>query len=69
MVNVQELKERFIQRRQYHTENVNDLLDFTKNIYISNEITLKDYSMLIQELEQNGALIPFDHDTSNIKKF
>ncbi|WP_335869675.1 YppF family protein [Bacillus sp. 2205SS5-2] len=66
-MNVQQLKELFNQRRQHDPEELNELLDFAKNIYILNEISLKEYSILIQSLERNGALIPSDYYPSSFR--
>jgi hypothetical protein len=59
-MDVHELKHKFFQRREYETDNVNDLLDFAKNAYISNEISISEYRNLVRELEAQGAEIPTD---------
>lgn len=57
---VHELKEKFSIRKQYQTEDVNELLDFAKKVYISNEITSGEYKKLVRELESQGAHLPAD---------
>lgn len=66
-MNICELKSKFIQSKDYSTDNVNELLDFAKKAYIQNEITIKEYSSVIRELEAHGAMIPdSDNDSSLI---
>lgn len=63
-MNISELKTRFIQSKDYSTDNVNELLDFAKKAYIQNEINIKEYSLLVRDLEAKGAMIP-DSDCDN----
>ncbi|WP_019155979.1 YppF family protein [Robertmurraya massiliosenegalensis] len=55
---VHELKEKFSIHKQYQTEDVNELLDFAKKAYVSNEITSSEYKKLVRELESQGAKMP-----------
>lgn len=55
---INELKSLFIQKRNYHYENVNELMDFAKMTYIHNEISINEYRLLVKELEALGAEIP-----------
>lgn len=57
---VHELKEKFANHKQYSTEDVNELLDFAKKAYVTNEITSSEYKKLVRELESLGAKIPAD---------
>ncbi|MDP4083840.1 MAG: YppF family protein [Bacillota bacterium] len=57
-MNIDELKERFIQNKEYTPENINELMDFAKKAYIHNEINIKEYSLLVRELEAQGAVVP-----------
>ncbi|WP_042355304.1 YppF family protein [Bacillus rubiinfantis] len=57
-MNIRDLKEKFIQSRQYCTEDVNALMDFAKRAYIQNEISINDYRILVRELEGQGAALP-----------
>jgi hypothetical protein len=67
-LNISELKNRFIKSKEYSTDNVNQLLDFAKRAYIHNEINIKEYSLLIRDLEAKGAMIPdSDNDNSLIR--
>lgn len=63
-MNINELKSKFLQSRAYNTDDVNALMDFAKKAYIHNEITIKDYRLLVRELETMGAVIP-DHEKEN----
>lgn len=65
-MNISELKNRFIQNKDYSTDDVNELLDFAKKSYIQNDINIREYSLLIRDLEAKGAIIPdYDSDSDN----
>ncbi|MCQ6273919.1 YppF family protein [Bacillus sp. V3B] len=55
---IHELKLKFLQIRDYLTDDVNELLDFTKKSYVHNEISICEYRSLVRELEKLGAKIP-----------
>lgn len=57
-MHVHELKEKFLQRKNYSCEDVNELLDFVKRAYLFNEISSSEYKILVRELESQGAKIP-----------
>lgn len=57
-MSIHELKLLFLQIRDYLTEDVNELLDFTKKSYVHNEISICEYRNLVRELEKLGAEIP-----------
>ncbi|WP_160721281.1 YppF family protein [Bacillus sp. USDA818B3_A] len=57
-MDIRELKSKFIQSRDYSTDDVNALLDFAKSAYIHNEIDIREYRLLVRELENQGAVIP-----------
>ncbi len=59
-MNIHELKEKFIQSRDFSTDDVNALMDFVKKTYIQNEISIKEYRKLVRELEGLGAVLPED---------
>jgi hypothetical protein len=61
-MDIRELKSRFIQSRDYNTDDVNALMDFAKKAYIHNEMSIKEYRLLVRELENQGAVLP---DTEN----
>lgn len=63
-MNISELKNKFVKTKDYSADNVNQLLDFAKRSYIHNEINIREYSLLIRDLEANGAMIP-DNDIDN----
>ncbi len=56
-MNIHDLQTLFIQKRNYHCENVNELIDFARVAYIQNEININDYRQLTRELEALGAVI------------
>jgi len=67
-MDIHELKSKFIQSRDYNTNDVNTLLDFAKKVYIHNEISIKEYRVLVRELENQGAVIPeTNHEDSLIE--
>jgi hypothetical protein len=55
---IHELKLKFLQIKDYLTDDVNELLDFTKKSYVHNEISICEYRSLVRELEMLGAKIP-----------
>lgn len=57
-MDIRELKGKFIQSRDYTTDDVNALMDFAKKAYIHNDINIKEYRLLVRELEKQGAVIP-----------
>jgi hypothetical protein len=57
-MDIRELKSKFIQSRDYTTDDVNALMDFAKKAYIHNDINIKEYRHLVRELEKQGAVIP-----------
>ena len=65
-MNISELKSRFIQSRDYNTDDVNELMDFAKKAYIHNEIDIKEYSLLVRELENMGAVIPDNYKENSL---
>jgi hypothetical protein len=67
-MNIRELKSKFIQTRAYTTDDVNALMDFAKKAYIQNDITIKEYRILVRELENQGAVLPeTDNENSLIE--
>jgi len=55
---IHELKLKFLQIRDYFTDDVNELLDFTKKEYVQNKISIIEYRNLVRELEKLGAKFP-----------
>jgi len=65
-MDIRELKSKFIQSRDYNTDDVNTLMDFAKKAYIHNEISIKEYRLLVRELENQGAVLPeADNENEN----
>lgn len=57
-MDIRELKSKFNESRDYPADNVNMLMDFAKKAYIQNEITIKEYRLLVRDLEAQGAVSP-----------
>ncbi len=57
-MSIHELKLMFLQLREYVTEDVNELLDFTRKAYIFDEISIYVYRDLVRDLENLGAVVP-----------
>jgi hypothetical protein len=67
-MDIRELKSKFIQSRAYTTDDVNALMDFAKKAYIQNDINIKEYRLLVRELEKQGAVVPeMDNENSLIE--
>ncbi|MEH7176640.1 YppF family protein [Neobacillus vireti] len=63
---IRSLKSKFNQSRDYNTDDVNALLDFAKKAYIHNEIDIKEYRLVVRELEAQGAMIPDDFNEDSL---
>lgn len=68
-MDIRELKSRFSQSRDYNTDDVNALMDFAKKAYIHNEITIKEYRLLVRELESLGAVIPNNYKEDSLIEY
>ncbi|WP_075982093.1 YppF family protein [Bacillus massilinigeriensis] len=55
---VNELREKFLKRKNFEAESVNQLLDFAKKAYVLGDISIKEYRELTRELESLGAKVP-----------
>jgi YppF-like protein len=65
-MDIRSLKSKFNQSRDYNTDDVNALMDFAKKAYIHNEIDIKEYRLLVRELESQGAVIPDDYKEDSL---
>jgi hypothetical protein len=65
-MDIRSLKGKFNQSRDYNTDDVNTLMDFAKKAYIHNEINIKEYRLLVRELEALGAVIPDDYKEDSL---
>ena len=65
-MDIRSLKSKFNQSRDYNTDDVNALMDFAKKAYIHNEIDIKQYRLLVRELEADGAVIPDDYKEDSL---
>ncbi len=61
-MDIRELKSMFIQVRNYPADHVNELMDFAKKAYVHNEITIKEYRLLVRDLEAQGAVSPLNDE-------
>ncbi|MDM5187844.1 YppF family protein [Bacillus sp. DX4.1] len=52
------LKQAFAQKKGYDTEDMNELLDFTRQHYLEGKICISEYRTLTRELETIGATKP-----------
>jgi hypothetical protein len=66
LMDIRDLKSRFIKSRDYSTDDVNALMDFAKKAYIHNEIDIKEYRLLVRELENMGAVIPDNYKENSL---
>lgn len=57
-MDIHELKNQFRLSKNYQSDNVNELMDFAKKVYIQNEISIKEYRLLVRDLEAQGAVSP-----------
>jgi len=65
-MDIHSLKSKFIESRDYNPDDVNTLMDFAKKAYIHNEIDIKQYRLLVRELEAQGAVIPEDYKENSL---
>lgn len=65
-MDIQVLKGKFNQSRDYNTDDVNALMDFAKKAYIHNEIDINEYRLLVRELETQGAVIPENNKENSL---
>jgi YppF-like protein len=65
-MDIRALQSKFLQSRDYHTDDVNELMDFAKKAYIQNEIDIREYRLLVRELEAGGAVIPNDNKENSL---
>jgi hypothetical protein len=65
-MDIRALKCKFNQSRDYHTDDVNALMDFAKKAYIHNEINIKEYRLLVRELEAQGAVMPENYKEDSL---
>lgn len=65
-MDIRSLKSKFNQSRDYNTDDVNALMDFAKKAYIHNEINIKEYRLLVRDLEAQGAVIPDDYKEDSL---
>ncbi|PDM41028.1 MULTISPECIES: YppF family protein [unclassified Geobacillus] len=57
-MNMAELKNKFIAVKDYEPTDMNELLCFTRQMYLRGEITIAQYRDLVRELELAGAYKP-----------
>jgi hypothetical protein len=57
-MNAAELKNKFITTRNYEPTDINELLDFARQVYLRGEITIAEYRDITRDLEMAGAYKP-----------
>ncbi|MCZ0754491.1 YppF family protein [Anoxybacillus sp. J5B_2022] len=57
-MNATELKNKFIATKNYEPTDLNELLDFARQLYLRGEITISQYRDITRELELAGAYKP-----------
>jgi len=55
---INELRNKFIAKKEYEPTNSNELLDFARQTYIRGELCLSEYRNIIRILEKEGASKP-----------
>lgn len=60
-MSIHELRERFETMKKYSPQDVNELLDFAKQNYLHNIVSLNEYRLIVRELEKEGAKNPDYH--------
>jgi hypothetical protein len=61
---IHELKEKFLEKKSYPPRDFNQLLDFARNLYLLNELPLRDYRDVVRDLETQGAISPVSLEQS-----
>ncbi|WP_199425914.1 YppF family protein [Thermaerobacillus caldiproteolyticus] len=57
-MNIAEFKHKFIASKNYKPTDMNELLDFARQVYLRGEITIAEYRDIARELEKAGACKP-----------
>lgn len=57
-MNIQTLQEKFFHAKQYRPSDVNELLDFSKSLYLNGTLSITDYRTAVKDLESQGASTP-----------
>ncbi|GGJ60707.1 hypothetical protein GGR02_000702 [Anoxybacillus voinovskiensis] len=57
-MNATELKNKFIATKNYEPTDLNELLDFARQLYLRSEMTISEYRDITRELELAGACKP-----------
>ncbi|MRX70952.1 hypothetical protein GJU40_02065 [Bacillus lacus] len=53
-----ELEETFFKVKAYRYENLDQLMDFTRLLYLKGKLNLSEYRQALKQLESNGATLP-----------
>jgi hypothetical protein len=64
---IHELKEKFLEKKSYPPCDFNQLLDFARNLYLLNELPLRDYRDIVRDLEAAGAISPIGLELTLLK--
>ncbi|MFC0271648.1 YppF family protein [Metabacillus herbersteinensis] len=52
------LKEKFLQFKDYEATDANELLDFTKLLYMNGDLSISEFRKIVKKLEEDGASNP-----------
>ncbi|WP_404442380.1 YppF family protein [Sutcliffiella horikoshii] len=55
---LEELRHKFISCKTYEPMEQNELMDFSRQLYLRGELTIGQFRNLIRELESKGAVPP-----------
>lgn len=57
-MNLQLLQEKFFHVKQYRPSDLNELLDFSKTLYLNGDLSISEYRSTVKHLELQGAHTP-----------
>lgn len=49
------LKEKFLRLKDYEATDANELLDFTKLLYMNGDLSISEFRKIVKKLEEDGA--------------
>ncbi|WP_078380228.1 YppF family protein [Sutcliffiella halmapala] len=55
---LEELRHKFVSCKNYEPIEQNELMDFARQLYLREELSIGQFRTLIKELERNGAVPP-----------
>jgi hypothetical protein len=55
---LEELRHKFVTCKSYEPVEQNELMDFARQLYLREELSIRQFRNLIRDLEQKGAVPP-----------